>query len=244
MAPFDRQISNKLLQALPEPVLSRLWPALEEVELPRGFSIARQNQEIGHCFFFDRGIGSIVVTSPEGHKAEAGIFDSDGFGPVAPVLGIMKSDLDMFVQVPGFGYRISVDRLIFLKEEWPVLAEKLRAFAYVLGLQTSYTAHSNAIHQVHERLARWLLMCHDRSGSDEIALTHEFISLMLAVRRPSVTTALHVLEGNRFITAERGYITIRDRDGLEQFAADAYGAPEAAYRRLVERHAYDHASNV
>lgn len=100
-------------------------------------------------------------------------------------------------------------------------------------MQTSYTALSNAVHPVDERLARWLLMCHDRVDGDELALTHEFLSLMLAVRRPSVTTALHVLEGNRFITAERGYITIRDRRRLEEFAGDAYGRPEAEYKRLI-----------
>ena len=76
-------------------------------------------------------------------------------------------------------------------------------------------------------------MCHDRIVGDELELTHEFLSLMLAVRRPSVTTALHTLEGNRFIRAERRLIVIRDRAGLEEFAGDAYGRPEEEYRRLL-----------
>ena len=76
-------------------------------------------------------------------------------------------------------------------------------------------------------------MCHDRVQSDEIELTHEFLSLMLSVRRPSVTTALHALEGNGFIKSERGNITIRDRLALEEFASDAYGKPEAEYRRVM-----------
>lgn len=92
---------------------------------------------------------------------------------------------------------------------------------------------SNAVHPIDERLARWLLMCHDRTIGNEMALTHEFLSIMLAVRRPSVTTALHVLEGNGFIQAERGYITVRDRHGLEDFARDSYGRPDAEYRRLI-----------
>jgi CRP-like cAMP-binding protein len=106
-------------------------------------------------------------------------------------------------------------------------------FAQVQGVQTAFTALSNAVHPINERLARWLLMCHDRHDSDEIPLTHEFLSLMLAVRRPSVTTALHVLEGNRFIRAERGHVTIRNRTALEEFAGDGYGKPEAEYRRLI-----------
>jgi CRP-like cAMP-binding protein len=87
---------------------------------------------------------------------------------------------------------------------------------------------------VSERLARWLLMCHDRVQGNEIELTHEFLSLMLAVRRPSITTSLHILEGNGFIKAERGNITIRNRAALEEFAHDAYGKPEMAYRRLMK----------
>ncbi|MNE45247.1 hypothetical protein D3C87_1815390 [compost metagenome] len=76
-------------------------------------------------------------------------------------------------------------------------------------------------------------MCHDRTDGDEISLTHEFLSIMLAVRRPSVTTALHVLEGRKLIYSERGMIIVRDRPALEQFAADAYGESEREYFRLL-----------
>lgn len=76
-------------------------------------------------------------------------------------------------------------------------------------------------------------MCDDRMDGSELALTHEFMSIMLAVRRPSVTTALHVLEGNKFIRSERGCIIVRDRAGMEEFAGDSYGAPEREYKRLI-----------
>jgi CRP-like cAMP-binding protein len=91
---------------------------------------------------------------------------------------------------------------------------------------------SNAVHSVDERLAKWLLMAHDRVIGDEFSLTHDYIAIMLAVRRPSVTTSLHVLEGNGFIRSERKLITIRNRAALEEFARDAYGRPEQEYRRL------------
>jgi CRP-like cAMP-binding protein len=97
----------------------------------------------------------------------------------------------------------------------------------------SITVLANAHYPVDERLARWLLMCHDRWDGDVLPLTHEFMAVMLAVRRPSVTTALHVLEGNRFIRAERGCVTIRDRSALEEFAGDSYGPPEREYERLI-----------
>ncbi len=115
----------------------------------------------------------------------------------------------------------------------PVFSNLLARYIQAFGSQISFTALSNAVHSIDERLARWLLMCHDRVDGDEIALTHEFISLMLAVRRPSVTTALHVLEGYKLIRSERGRITIRDRQALETFAGDAYGKPEQEYSRLI-----------
>lgn len=95
-----------------------------------------------------------------------------------------------------------------------------------LAIQVSYTALSNAIHHVNERLARWLLMARDRLHKDEFQMTHEYMSLMLAVRRWSVTTALHVLGGNLFIRSERGAVIIRDRAAMPEFVRDAYGRPE------------------
>ena len=98
--------------------------------------------------------------------------------------------------------------------------------------QVSYTVWANVNLHVHERLARWLLMSHDRVDGDEIILTHDFIALMLGVRRPSITTGLHLLEGKKLVRSERGRITIRDRRGLEEFAGEAYGKPEEEYSQL------------
>lgn len=225
-------LSNQLLCGLSQPAFERLSPSLEHVDLPREFAFARSAEAISHCYFPERGIGSIVVRSPENQRVEGGIFGREGFGPTSLAYGVSQSPFDQFVQVAGDGHRIAVPALIGLLSDLPELVTALQHFAHALTVQTTYTALSNAVHHVDERLARWLLMCHDRTDGDEIALTHDFIAMMLAVRRPSVTTALHVLEGNRFIVAERGFITIRDRAGLEHFAADAYGAPEGEYARL------------
>jgi CRP-like cAMP-binding protein len=115
----------------------------------------------------------------------------------------------------------------------PALRKLLSRYAQAMAIQTSFTALSNAVHNVEERSARWILMAHDRTDGDQIALTHDFLSIMLAVRRPSVTTALHALEGRHFIVSERALITIRDRAALESIAGDAYGTPEREYVRLV-----------
>jgi CRP-like cAMP-binding protein len=123
--------------------------------------------------------------------------------------------------------------LIEAVDKSATLRTLLLRYAQTLAIQTAYTALSNAVHQIDERLARWLLMCHDRVDGNDLALTHDFLSIMLAVRRPSVTTALHVLEGNGFIRSERGCIVVRNRAALEEFASDSYGAPEREYKRLI-----------
>lgn len=114
----------------------------------------------------------------------------------------------------------------------PIFSGLLIRSSHNLATQVSYTALSNAIHHVDERLARWLLMSHDRLREDEFRITHDYMSLMLAVRRPSVTTALHVLEGNLFIRSERGAVIIRNRAAMQEFARDSYGRPEAEYKSL------------
>lgn len=232
MAALTVEVRNKFLLALPDHERDEIVRHLEPIALPREFVLADAGQKIDYVYFFDTGICSVVVKSPEGQQVEAGIFGREGFGPMAIAAGVTTNSLDTYVQVAGEGHRLKADIFVDLLARSDELKRLSLISTYLHGLQVTYTALSNAVHQVDERLARWLLMCHDRTEGDEIALTHEFIALMLAVRRPSVTTALHTLEGARFILAERGHITIRDRKGLEDFAADAYGAPEAEYARL------------
>jgi len=226
-------LENRLLRLLQPEDFAELAPHLEPIDLPKGFQIAKPNQPISHHFFMEAGIGSIVGISPEGLRAEVGLVGRDGIVPTAAVLASDTSICEIIVQVGGRGHRIeSAAFKEILAGNAGIRGLALR-FVQSLTAQTAQTALSNAVHRVEERLARWLLMCHDRIGGDQMALTHEYIAVMLAVRRPSVTTALHILEGNHLIYASRGLITIRNRQALEAFAADAYGIPEAEYRRLL-----------
>jgi CRP-like cAMP-binding protein len=224
---------NRLLRLLPEEDLLAIASHLEAIALPAKFVIAKGGAPITHAYFPTSGVASIVAQSPEGEQAEAGLFGREGWGPGAIALGSETTPHNTFMQVPGEGFRIERTRLLEAMTTYPTLEPLLLRFIETLTAQTGFTALSNAVHPLDERLARWLLMCHDRSDGDELALTHDFLALMLAVRRPSVTTSLHVLEGNRFIRAERGIITIRDRAALEDFARDAYGKPEQEYRQLI-----------
>jgi len=106
-------------------------------------------------------------------------------------------------------------------------------FVQAFGVQTTHTAICNAQSRLDVRLARWLLMAHDRIREDTLPLTHEFLSIMLGVRRAGVTDALHALREQELISYARGQITVKDRKGLERAAGEAYGTPEAEYRRLI-----------
>jgi CRP-like cAMP-binding protein len=224
---------NRLLALMPPQDLALLAEGLIPVELPRSFVLVEADHIIDYVYFFETGIGSVIASSPEGQEAEAGLFGHEGVAPTAAVLGSDRSANSVIIQVMGRGHRIELVAFQQILDKSATVRSLVTRYAQVMHVQTSFTALSNAVHAIDERLARWLLMCHDRVENDEIALTHDFISIMLAVRRPSVTTALHVLEGNGFIRSERGYITIRNRKGLEEFASDAYGKPEAEYRRLI-----------
>jgi CRP-like cAMP-binding protein len=223
---------NRLLAQLPDQELAELLPHLEPIELPLGFLIVAAGQKIDYVYFLESGLGSAVAVSPEGAKAEAGMFGSEGFAPTPAAIGFALSHFEFVIQSPGSAHRVGAVALFELLKTCPVLDSFLRRSSHNLATQVAYTALSNAVHQVDERLARWLLMCNDRIAGDEIPITHDYISLMLAVRRPSVTTALHVLEGNGFIKSTRGLIAVRNREALEEFAHDAYGKPEEEYEQL------------
>lgn len=232
-APSQLTLRNRLLSLLPEADFALLRHHLEPVELPRQMVLAESNRRVDYAYFPESGIGSLVAMSPQGRIAEAGLFGFEGFSPTHVALGVDRSPLKVTVQVPGTGFRVRTDLLTATAQASRTLHDLLTRYCHTVMVQISSTALSNAIHQIDERLARWLLMCHDRTEGDHIPITHEFIAQMLAVRRPSVTTALHVLEGNGLIRSERGFVTIRNRQALEDFGRDAYGLAEKEYERLI-----------
>jgi CRP-like cAMP-binding protein len=226
-------LQNRLLGLLPEESFVEIADALEPVELPRAYAFSEPLKDSSHSYFIESGIGSIVAISPEGQQSEVGIFGREGMTPAYLVLETAMTPYSIFMQVPGSGYRIPNETLFAATQRSAPLRRLLLRYAYVLSIQTAYTGLSNSIHHVDVRLARWLLMCHDRTRKDQFSLTHEFLAVMLSVRRSSVTNALHMLEGNHLIYSERNLITIRDRRALEDFAGDAYGIPESEYNRLI-----------
>jgi CRP-like cAMP-binding protein len=226
-------VRNNLLRIMPAESFTRIADHLELIEFPRGFELSQPHEKPSYAYFPETGIASIVARSPGGQHAEIGIFGRDGMTPTPIALEAETDPYSIFIQVQGDGIRIETEALQEALAEDKALHTLLSRYAQAISVQGAFTSLSNAVHHIDERLARWILMCHDRTDGDEISLTHEFLSIMLAVRRPSVTTALHVLEGKKLIYSERGVIIVRNRAALEEFARDAYGQSEAEYERLM-----------
>jgi CRP-like cAMP-binding protein len=231
-APQQASLRNQLLAALPPEDFAALQPHLEPVDLILKQGVIEPNHPIEHVVFPEAGY--ISVAAVDGRSmVEVGIIGREGMAGLPVVLYARTSPFTYFVQHDGRGLRIATSRLEEIIDERPSVHRVLLRYAQAMSVQTSGTAFANAEHTVETRLARWLLMCHDRLDGDDIEITHEFMSMMLGVRRSGVTTATHVLEGNGLIRAKRGVITILDRDRLVEMADSAYGLPEAEYARLM-----------
>ena len=233
MPPTQDAMRNRLLALMAPDDFARLSPHLGPVEMERGYLLAAPEVPIPTVYFVESGVVSIVATSPEGLEIEAGIFGREGFGPSAPLMDVDRISTRTYTQVPGDAWAVPTAAFTTAVGESASLRNLLGRYVQTLILQTAQTALSNGVHPIDERLARWLLMVDDRVDGGEFPLTHEFMAIMLGVRRPSVTTSLHVLEGNHFIRSQRGRVQIVNRAAMEQFAGDSYGKPEAAYLRTL-----------
>jgi CRP-like cAMP-binding protein len=231
-APQQSDLRNQLLARLPPEDFAPLQPLLEPVELELRRVLIEPNRPIEHVYFHERGYTSIT-TNGHGSKIEVGLIGREGMVGVPVALGVRTTPLEFFIQLAGDGLRMTSHELEEVIDERPSLHRVLLRYAQVMNVQTSGTAFANAEHTVETRLARWLLMCHDRVDGDDIPITHEFMAMMLGVRRAGVTTAMHILEADGLIVAKRGVITILHRERLEELADSAYGLPEAEYARQM-----------
>ena len=230
---ISRNFRNQLLSGLTEAQLAHLVPHLEPVELPVRLTMQVPDEPIEHVYFPAAGITSIAVADARGKRIEAGLFGRDGMTGVPVVMGDDRSPHEVFIQIEGQGHRMDADALREAMAAEPAIRERFLRFTQALAVQVSYTTLANGQHTLPARLARWLLMCADRADGDAFVLTHEFLSLMLGVRRAGVTVAIHELEGRGLIKATRGRIRVLDRGSLEMVADGSYGVPEAEYQRLL-----------
>lgn len=235
MLPADarRPFQNKLLSILGTQAIDALRDSLEFVEIKAGQQLDQPNRPISHVHFPESGIASVIATDGGTRKMEAGPFGREGMSGIALVTGVTQTPLETLVQISGTAHRMPADKFTRMLADNPASRDLLLKYAYAFSVQTTQTALAAAHAVLEVRLARWILMLHDRIDGDEMALTHEFMSLMLAVRRPGVTVALHELEGRGLIRSKRGWLLVRDREGLEEACGGLYGVPEAEYARVI-----------
>ena len=224
---------NNLISTLSDADRSLIEPHLTPVQLGKGVVLEEPDTPIKQVHFLMSGVGSTVASDKNGRRIEVGLFGLEGMSGTPVVMHSGFSAHMTFMQIGGDGLAIEADSLRDLMQNSPSLQHHLLRYVQVLLMQTGRTALSNGQSKLEERLARWLLMCHDRISGDMINLTHEFLSIMLGVRRAGVTIATQVLEGKGLIRAKRGQIVILDRDGLQEEAQGSYGIPEAEYTRLI-----------
>lgn len=228
----QRSQRNALLRCLPPSDYADLAPLMRPIQAEREHCLVPGGERQKFVYFPQSGLGS--VTSHHAFvKVEVGMIGREGLIGVPVLLDAQSSSCSTIVQMPGIFLRISTAAFQAFVTAHPEAKAIFLRFVQAYLLQVSSTAVSNAAQTLEQRLARWLLMVHDRADGSDLVLTHEFIAIMLAVRRPGVTVATHVLEGGHAIKASRGRIRIVDRKKLEAFAGDTYGLAEAEYERLI-----------
>jgi CRP-like cAMP-binding protein len=238
----SRTFRNHILRTLARSDLAALAPHLHPVRLPAGKVIEEPGKPIQAIVFLDCGFISVVARGKQDRRIETGFIGFEGMTGVPVILGDDRSPHETFVQAAGSGHCVETQDIQVLMRTHPGLREVFLRFALAYMVQTAHTALANGRARIEERLARWLLMAHDRMERPDLPLTHELLSIMLGVRRPGVTDALHRLEGYRTIRARRGVITILDRERLLEIADASYGLPELEYKRLLADPAHAHPS--
>jgi CRP-like cAMP-binding protein len=230
---------NHLLSSLSVADFGLLKPSLETIALGLRKVLEAPNKPITHVYFPLSGIVSVVTASTRKRQIEVGIIGREGMTGINTVLGNNRSLHSTYVQSAGRSQCIKAADLRQAMQKSASLRDGLLRFVQAFMTQTAYTALANGQAKITERLARWLLMAQDRLDGNELALTHEFLALMLCVQRPGVTMAMNLLESRGFVRAKRGIVIVIDRAGLKALADGLYGIPEAEYRRLIGGRAKD-----
>jgi len=231
MNPPKQQYKNHVLAALPKAEIARLTAHLSPVTM-RLRAQLMDGKAPAYAYFLEEGLASVVLPMKEGRTVEVGVIGIDGVVGLPVLLGAGRMPGETFIQVEASGYRIKAQRL---KEEFERPGELRRHLQkYVMAnlVQSAQNAACNRLHTIGERLAKWLLTCHDRIRSDRMPLTHEFLAQMLGAPRTTVTLAAGQLHEAGLIDYSRGHITIKDRSGLEKAACECYRVVRNEFDRL------------
>lgn len=230
----NRQPMNRLLAALPKKEYQRLLPDLESVPLVFGDIMFEPGDRLRHVYFPNDAIVSLLSAVEDREHLEVGIVGNDGMLGLHVFMGIDRSRTRSLVQGAGSAMRMKAATLHRETETGGSLHKLLNRYTHALITQISQSAACNRFHTVNVRLARWLLMMHDRVEGDEFRMTQEFLSHMLGVRREQVTLAAGALQKQKLLSYSRGLIGIHDRAGLEAASCKCYRVVRDEYDNLIK----------
>ncbi|MFY9843766.1 MAG: Crp/Fnr family transcriptional regulator [Terriglobales bacterium] len=218
-----KAVSNVILLSLPDDEYNLLRPHLETTALAQYDILHEPGQKIDFTYFLNEGMVSLVALSRDGRSVEVGIVGKEGMVGMPLTVGLRQGTFRAIMQMPGTGLAIRSEIFEDILPVAPTLRAELSRFALMHGIQVAQLAACNRLHEVEQRLARWLLMCQDRVDSALLPLTHEFLAQMIGTGRPSVSLAMGVLETAGLIENLRGTMKILKRKRLEEVACECYG---------------------
>ncbi|MFZ0817409.1 MAG: Crp/Fnr family transcriptional regulator [Candidatus Sulfotelmatobacter sp.] len=226
-----KEVSNFILRSIPQNEYSLLFPSMEFVRLKLHQVLHETAETIRSVYFLNDGLASVLTVQPDGKSVEVGLIGKEGFVGLPVIFGFKTSGLRVVTQGDGTGYRLDVEFLLRILPQCPELQKLLQRFSLILGMQSTQLAACNRLHEVEERLARWLLMSQDRIGGRHLPLTQEFLGQMLGTRRASVSEAASSLQRAGMISYTRGNVTVLNRNKLEKTACDCYDIIQQQRRR-------------
>jgi CRP-like cAMP-binding protein len=218
----EEQMHNEILLGLPRKECSAIFSGLEYVQLRTHDVLHESGQPITHGYFVNSGLASVLNVMADGKSVEVGLAGKEGFIGLPVVVGLSTSPNRVVMQVAGSAFRIRTSDFVVALRRCPQLEKQLNRFTHVMAMQAAQVAACNRVHDVEERLARWLLMSQDRLGGDRVPLSQEFLSHMLGTRRASVTVAAGILQKAGLIGYTRGAVNVLNRSGLENASCECY----------------------
>ncbi len=214
---------NRVLSSLPKSEIGRLQVNLEPVLLPQNEALAEPGENMLYAYFLEEGMASIVVTMKNGATVEVGVVGREGLVGLPILFGTQQLPTRTFMLIRGSGFRIKAQFLRAEFERSGKFRDNCGRYLQSHVVQISASAACNRVHNIDERLARWLLLCQDRTALALLPLTHEFLAQMLGTGRATVTLAAGILQRSKLIEYRRGKVEILNRKGLEGAACECYG---------------------
>jgi len=184
-------------------------------------------------YFCNSGMISILSVFPDGKSVEVGLVGKEGFVGLPLLVGFQTASTRAVSQIDATAFRVDGEAFIALLPRYPALDQRLRQYSQIAAMQITQIAACNRLHEVHERLARWILMCSDRVSSNDLALTQEFLGQMMGVQRNAISIVAHQLQQAGTIRYSRGQIAIANVEALRKSACECYHAVKAAHDRLL-----------